>query len=53
MCRANIQREKFKIEEQVSHFIYIGNVILELRKDTDMKLQRYNKMNIIIQLEVF
>jgi hypothetical protein len=31
-----------------SDFIYFGNMISELKKDTDTKLQRYNKIDIII-----
>jgi hypothetical protein len=33
------------ITEQVSDFIYFGNIILELEKDTDIRLQRCIKIN--------
>jgi hypothetical protein len=34
-----------KITEQVSHFIYLGNIILELEKDSDIRLNRCSKVN--------
>jgi hypothetical protein len=60
MCGKNIQREKTEIEgkiieiegnilEQVSDFTYLGNTFSEHKKDIDIKLQKYNKINGIIR----
>jgi hypothetical protein len=53
MCGKNIQRVKTEIEgkiiEQVSNFTYVGNTFSEHKKDIDIKLQKYNKMNGVIR----
>jgi predicted methyltransferase MtxX (methanogen marker protein 4) len=38
-----------RIMEQISGFIYSGNINSELKKNIDMKLQRHNKINGIIK----
>jgi hypothetical protein len=38
--------------EQMSNFIYFGNMIPELKKYIDINLQRRNKINDIIEINI-
>jgi hypothetical protein len=53
MCGNTIQRVKIEIEnrtiKQVSDFKYFGNMFSDHLKDTDIKLQTYNKLNGVIK----
>jgi hypothetical protein len=57
VCGKNIQGVKIEIEgkiiEQVSNFNYVGSLVSNGEKDINAKLQRYNKMNVIIKRHFF
>jgi hypothetical protein len=49
ICGKNIQRAKIVIDgtiiEQVTDFIYLGNIISEFKTAITTKIHRYNKIN--------
>jgi hypothetical protein len=53
LCGKDTQRVKIviddKIIEQISSFIYLGNLISNKEKDINTKLQKYNKLNGVIK----
>jgi hypothetical protein len=52
----DVKRAKIEIHgnviKQVSDFICLGNVVLEVKRDTGVKLQKYNKINSIIKKHI-
>jgi hypothetical protein len=53
ICERNIQGVEIETDrketEQESDFIYLENITLEMKRDTDINLQRYSKINDIIK----